>query len=146
MNGGGDGVLKALVGIGSEVDNDVRARSHGARDLNIEQDFGISAVGVGRVVGATVEDHISNGRRSNADGIREIISDVRGIVTTAELDDADGLTRAAGRTGRSGGKVVDLRDLRRNEGTGFLVRGGRSIASEADLRRRNRAVVEAKHG
>src|ERR1700683_2875492 len=127
MNGGGDGVLKALVGIGSEVDNDVRARSHGARDLNIEQDFGISAVGVGRVVGATVEDHISNGRRSNADGIREIISDVRGIVTTAELDDADGLTRAAGRTGRSGGQVVNLGALGGREALGFFVLVGARV-------------------
>ena len=55
MNGCGDGVVKALIAIGREVDHDARARRHRTGYFDIEHDF---AVGIGvhaGLIGAAID-------------------------------------------------------------------------------------------
>ena len=47
VDGGGDGVDEALVGVGGEVDDDLGAGSDGGGDFDVEHDFAVGAVGVG---------------------------------------------------------------------------------------------------
>ena len=55
MDGGGDGVDEALVGVGGEVDDDVGAGRDGGGDFDVEHDFAVGAVGVGGAVFASVD-------------------------------------------------------------------------------------------
>ena len=56
MDGGGDGVDESLVGVGGEVDDDLRAGRDGGGDFDIEHDFSVGAVSVGGSVFAAVDE------------------------------------------------------------------------------------------
>ena len=107
VDGSGDGVDEALVGVGGEVDDDLCAGRDGGGDFDVEHDLAVGAVGVGGCVLAAVYGDGGDGRDSLAEAF-EVGGDVGGAVAAAELDDADGLVlprwllRGICRAGRPG--------------------------------------------
>jgi len=94
--------------LGCEVDDDLCAGSDGSGDLDVEQDFGVGAVGVGWTVLAVVHRDCGYGRRRETERF-EVVCDVRLLIAAAQLNDADGLACAVD----AGRKVIELRNLNR---------------------------------
>ncbi len=122
MDGGGDGVDEALVGVGSEVDGDVGAGGDGSGDFDVEHDFTVGAIGRGGRVLATIDGDGDDGWGFETEGF-EVGRDIGRPVATTEFDETDGLAGGRG----VGGELVKLSDLRRGEGGAA---GGGSCASE----------------
>ncbi len=138
VDGGGDGVDEALVGVGAEVNGDFCAGGNGRGDFNVEHYFAVRALRVGGGVLAAVDEDRRDAGSGDADGL-EVGGDVGRPIAAAELDDADGLAGSA----RVGGKLISLRYLRRR------VAGCRSVqwtnaAADAEMRRGLRAIVETE--
>ena len=150
---GADGVDETLVGVGCEVDDDIRAGSDCCGDFDIEHDLAVGAVGVGRRVGAAVYRDGGDAGNSQAKAF-EVSADVASAVASSELDDADGLTGCGGACG----KAVELRDLDWGVGdvggVGFceafafpLAGSGVALLPfDAKVRTSLRAVVETEDG
>src|SRR5215472_10011607 len=112
MNRGGQGIEKTLVGVRREIHRDTRAGRHGARDLDIERDLPVRAVGIsGWRICPTIHGHNTHWRRRDSKVSKESVQ-IAGVVPAAKLEDGDTLARALA-TGR---KIVGLRNLRRGIG------------------------------
>ena len=98
MDGGGDGVLKALIGVGREVDGDARAGRDRSGDLDIEGDLAVGAVGIAGGVGAAIDRHGNDGGRRDAE-LAEVGLDVGVVVAAAQFDERDALALAVGAVG-----------------------------------------------
>ena len=148
VDGGGDGVGKALVGVGRKVDDDLCAGRDGGGDLDVEHDLTIGAVRVGGRILALVYEDCGDGGRLLAEGL-EVGSDVGGAVPSTQFDDADGLP---GGGGCSGGKLVELPDLDGSVrgaggcGAGADAAGGAGLVAVTKVRLGLRAVVQTKNG
>jgi hypothetical protein len=82
VDGRGDGVNEALVGVGSEVDNDVGSGRDGGGDLDVEHDLAVGAVGVGGRVFAAVDEDRGDSGSLLTEGF-EVCGDVGGFVASA---------------------------------------------------------------
>src|SRR5882757_6665198 len=95
VDGGGDGVDEALVGVGGEVDDDFSAGCYGGGDFDVEHDFAVGAVGVGGGVFCAVDRDCGYGGGFLAEGF-EVGGEVGGLVASSQFDDADGLAGGGG--------------------------------------------------
>ncbi len=82
VDGGGDGVDEALVGVGGEVDDDLGAGCDGCGDFDVEHDFAVGAVGVGGRVLAAVDGDSGDVGGFLSEGF-EVGGDVGGAVAAA---------------------------------------------------------------
>ncbi len=108
VDGGADGVDEALVGVGSEVDDDVCAGGDGCGDFDVEHDFAVGTIGSVGLVLALVDGNGRHLRFREAEAL-EVGGDVGCFEAAAQLDEADGL--AGG--GEASRKTVELRNLHR---------------------------------
>ena len=154
VDGGGDGVDETLVGVGSEVDDDVGAGSDSGGYFDVEHNFAVGAVGVGGGVFCAVNEDGGDLRGCYAEGF-EIGFDVGAAVASAELEDGDGLILCSGACG----KAVELGDLNWCVGgvgggvgfgdsfaPGFAGCGVAFLAFDAEVGMRLGPIVEAKDG
>jgi hypothetical protein len=94
VDGRGDGIDKAAVGVGRVVHRDLRLRRDRARDLDVEHHFGIGAIRIAdRLVVAAIDRDGSDGRNRNIEAV-EVGGEVGRGVAAAELDDPDRFARA----------------------------------------------------
>ena len=106
MDGGGDGVDEALVGVGREVDDDL-APGATAAETSMSSMTSPSALLalLGEFLPSSTETAVTVGGLL-AEGF-EVGGDIGGAVAAAELDDADGLSCR----GCACGKLIELADL-----------------------------------
>ncbi len=92
VDGGGDGVDEALVGVGREVDDDLGAGRDGGGDTSMSSMTSPSALLalLGEFLPLVDRDG-RDGRGGLAEGL-EVGGEVGGAEAAAELDDADGLS------------------------------------------------------
>ena len=110
MDGSGDRVDEALIGVGGEIDRDLDAWRDGADHLDVEHDLGVSAIRSGRLI-APVIDRDGDDRRHLQAELLEVGLQVGGAEATPELNDAHALTLAGG----AAREVVELTDLDRRK-------------------------------
>ena len=105
---GRDGVDEALVGIGREVDDELRPRRDGAGYLDVEHHLAILVRIRTRGVRAAIDADRGHTRRGQPEA-REVGVQIALAEPATELDEPHRLARA----GHSGGKAVSRRDLER---------------------------------
>ncbi|OIQ67552.1 hypothetical protein GALL_508680 [mine drainage metagenome] len=154
VDGVGDRVDEARVGVGREVNDDARPRSDSARHLDVQHDLAVRAVGITRIVLASADRHGDHLGRLLPQRL-EIGGDIGLAETTAELDEADGLA-GCGHTLRELVKPSDLN--RRESGTvrGVRTRKASSLrgfgrghalsAKDPEVRPGLRTIVESEDG
>jgi len=90
-----DGVNEAFRGVGREVEYQLRLRSYGASDLDVESHLAVVGCGIaGRPVRGAVHRHVDDPRRFNAQA-REVLLQLPSAVTPAEFKQANALAAAA---------------------------------------------------
>ena len=135
-------VDEAVVGVGREVDDDLRPRRDGAGYLDVEHDLAVGAVRIaGRRVVRATDRHRGDRRHRDAEP-GEVFGQIGRPVAAAELEDRDRLALAV----VAFGKRIQGGDLERGEaGRGrarlVLAAGLR----DAEVRLDMRPVVEAEH-
>src|SRR6266513_500231 len=143
MNRGGEGIEKTLVGVRCEIHRDTRARRHGARDLNVERYLPVRLVGITcwRIHPA-IHRHGTHLRYRDAKAGKESVQIV-GVVPAAKLENADTLAR----TLSTGGKILDLRNLRRciRGCCDVRLQSARSVFFEPEMRRGLRTIVQPEN-
>jgi len=144
MDGGGQRVEKALVGVGGEINGDLRGGSDGADNFDIEFHFAVGAVRIagGGIRAAINRDNRNFGLRNFEAG--KIFCEVGGIISAAQFQDSHALAGAV----RSGRKIVSLRDNQRSVrnicGLRADFAGCIVIFAAAEMSLRLRAVIEAE--
>src|SRR5258707_13095964 len=146
MNGGGDGIVKALVGVRSEINGERRLGRDGAGDFDVQQDLAIGATGItgGFIVAAVHGDGHDFGGLHVQSGL-EVALNVARLESTTQFDDSDALAGAIGIRR----EIIELGNLHRGEGAGRLCRQGMSgygRTMRAKVGPRCRTVVEAQDG
>lgn len=147
MDRGGDRIEETGIGIGREIDRDMGLRRDCTDDLDIEHHLPVGSVRIaGWMILAVVHrDRGDFWTRADAER-REIRVQIRVSLTAAEFDNPDALPRP-----RSGGEVIERRDLERREGGGAAAIGvplhipGRRPRT-TEMRLCDRPIVEAEHG
>src|SRR6185295_1347256 len=135
-------VDESVVGVGGEVDDDLRPWRDGAGHLDVEHDLAVGAVRIaGRGVMRTTDRHRGDRRHRDAEP-GEIFGQIGRPVAAAELEYCDRLALAV----VAFGKRIQGGDLERGEaGSGrprlVLAAGLR----DAEVRLDVRSVVEAEH-
>jgi len=139
MDGGGDGVEEAAVGVGGEVDDDRRLGGQCTGDFDVEQHLPVGALRVlTGDVARSVDADCPNGRGGKAQ-TGEVGVEIGLGVAAAELDDRHALAGAVG----PGREVVGLAELQRGVGHPCRVRAG---AGEAEVCPGLRPVIDAEYG
>src|SRR5713226_8200758 len=118
MNGGGDGIVEALVGVGSEINGERRFGSDGTGYFDVQHDLAVGSTGIpGGLVMAVVNGDGYNFRGCHLQSGFEVAFDVARAESSAQFDDGDALARAI----RTCGEAVALGNLHRGEGGGGLI-------------------------
>ena len=90
MDGGGDGVEEALIGVRREVDDDLRGGGDRSGDFDVEHHFAVGAVGIAGAVCASIDGDGDDLRRGEIERV-EIVAQVVELKAPAEFDEADAL-------------------------------------------------------
>jgi hypothetical protein len=142
MHRRGDGIEEALVGVGREVNRDLRPGRDGADHFDIEQHLAIGAVRIAhRLVAGAVHRDRGHARRGTDFQLAEIGGEVGGLVSASQFDYGDRLPRSASRRR----EVVELGHRRGRVGS--VAGRPRSDAFHVPpkARPRLRTRVEAEH-
>src|ERR1700722_3922816 len=110
--GAGESVDKALIGVGCEVNDNLRPRCYGSGYLDIQHHLAICAIRVARSVLAPIHRYCGELRCGQAQAF-EVGGEVGGPIATAQFDNADGLARGSCTLG----KLVKLAYLDRGVGS-----------------------------
>src|SRR5713101_5241260 len=146
MNGGGDGIVEALVGVGSEINGERRFGSDGTGYFDVQHNLAVGSTGIaGRLVMAVVNGDGYNFRRCHLQSGFEVALDVARPEAATQFDDGDALARAI----RTCGEVIELGNLHRGEGAAGLLllcacTWGHGGVVDAKMGFRLRTVVEPK--
>lgn len=122
-----------MIAVGGEIDSDVCARCDSPGNLDVKDDFAVSAVGVTlRGIRGTVHAHCNDVRRWHADTCK-IACYLLIVIAPAKFDDADRLSRCAVRR-----ELIAHRDLVRIVGRSGLNLRGPEMCS------RNGQILDSK--
>ena len=148
MNGGGNGIVEALVGVGGEINGERRFGRDGTGDFDVQHNLAIRSTGIpGGFVMAVVDGDGYNFRRGHLQSGFEVAFDVARAESSAQFDDGNALARAI----RTCGEVIELGNLHRGEGAGGLLllcacTWGHGGVVDAKMGLCLRTVVETKDG
>src|SRR5215469_8919504 len=112
MDSRGDGIVKALIGVGAEVDGESGVRRHRSSHFDVEHHLAVGPARITRwAVSGPVDGDGRDGRWINLQRVVEIRLNVARLEAAAELDDCNGLAVSK----RVCGEAVGLPDLRWSE-------------------------------
>src|SRR5262249_52973031 len=104
MDCSGDRVKEAAIGVGREVDDDLRPRCYGPGHFDVEHDFSIGTPGISsRLVGASVHPDIDHSWQGNAK-LAKVGLKIGRTEPTAQFNQSNGLSL----TIQMGRKFIEL--------------------------------------